>query len=245
MPFELIHTAYVDPPLAHDGLFAASTTGLAAALTEDDAIVHGVLECIERDAIARAHRVHGFFQRFRLDVSTIESPAVLELLDALAEKGLLVGLWHAPSPVGVPVIWCHLMEEDDDALLPYQADGWAAGFDPAAAVVHAVYEAAQTRLAAISGARDDITRASYPKYPDRKSIAAHKQLLAEGPCPLSFGAITEQALEVDGDARSALLSTLAEKAISNVLSVRIDTAPLAGLSVVKIVIPELEPLLEG
>ncbi len=245
VPFELVHTAYVEKPLAHDGMFAASTTGLAAAFTEDDAIVHGILECIERDAIARAHRTHGFFQRFRLDAATIDDSAVGDLLQKLAAKGLLVGLWHAPSPFGVPVIWCHLMEVGDAALLPYPADGWAAGLDPAAAIVHAICEAAQTRLAAISGARDDITRASYPKYPDRANIETHRRLLADGPCPLGFDAIAEPNTETDGDARSTLLTRLSDNDISSVLSVAVDTSPIAELSVVRIIMPELEPLLEG
>jgi YcaO-like protein with predicted kinase domain len=247
VPFELVHTAYVVPPLPHDGIFAASTTGLAAALTEDDAVVHGILECIERDAIARAHRMHGFFQQFRLDTTTIDDPAVCDLLERLSSKGLLVGLWSAGSPGGVPVIWCHLMEGDGTGatLLPFPADGSAASPDPAAAIVHAIYEAAQARLAAISGARDDITRASYPKYPDRGRIDAHRRLLADGPCPLSFHEIAEQGTGTRGDMRAALLSTLASNAISSVLLVRIDTSPLSGLAVVRVVIPQLEPLLQG
>ena len=65
-------------------------------------------------------------------------------------------------------------------MLHPPADGSAAAFDPAAAVVQPIYEAAQARLAAISGARDDMTRASYPKYPDWQLIAAHRQLIADG-----------------------------------------------------------------
>ena len=57
VPFELVHTAYVLPPLPYDGIFAASTSGLAAAFAEPDAIVHGLLESIERDAISRGHSV--------------------------------------------------------------------------------------------------------------------------------------------------------------------------------------------
>ncbi len=247
VPFELVHTAYVVPPLSHTGLFAATTTGLAAALNEDDAVTHGILECIERDAIARAHRVHGFFHRSRIDAGTISDPAVQELLDMLAGHGLLVGLWLAPSPVGVPVIWCHLMEGDTEeaSSLPFPAEGSAAAFDVAAAIVHAIYEAAQSRLSAISGARDDITRASYPKYPDRAQIAAHRRLLAEGPRPLDFRVGTDDPISPGEKTRDGLLSRLAEREISTVLCVRIDTAPLEALSVVRVIVPELEPLLEG
>jgi ribosomal protein S12 methylthiotransferase accessory factor len=123
------------------------------------------------------------------------------------------------------------------------ADGSAASPDPASAIVHAIHEAAQARLAAISGARDDITRASYPKYPDRAMIEAHRRLLADGPCPIGLRAVAEQATDLHAGTREALLATLARDGISSVLLARIDTAPLSALSVVRIVIPQLEPLL--
>jgi YcaO-like protein with predicted kinase domain len=245
VPFELVHTAYLTPPLPQHGLFAASTTGLAAGLAEDDAVAHGILECIERDAIARAHRVHGFFQRHRIDPATIDDPAVCDLLDHLASRGILVGLWHAPSVNGIPVVWCHLMEsaESDSALLRFPADGSAASIDPASAIVHAIQEAAQSRLAAISGARDDITRASYPKFPDRALLQAHRRLLVSGPRPIHFDTLCGNDEAGNAGVREALLSTLLQHGSSSVLLVSIHTTPLTALSVVRIIIPQLEPLL--
>ncbi len=43
VPLELVHTAYTVPPQPYDGIFAASTTGLAASFVETDAITHGIL----------------------------------------------------------------------------------------------------------------------------------------------------------------------------------------------------------
>ncbi len=246
VPLELVHTAYVVPPVSADGLFAATTTGLAAALTEEDAILHGILEIIERDAIARAMRVHGFLHRRRIDPDTIDDAGVGELLGWLGEKEILVGLWHAPSPTRIPVVWCQLMEGEavDGGLLPYPADGSAASLDPIAAVSHAIYEAAQTRLTAISGARDDVTRASYPAYPDWEALRAHRRLLAEGPKPIDFRQIGVSAPE---EPRSfpRLLSALSSSGVSGALLVRIDTAPLRELAVVRMIIPQLLPLLQA
>ena len=117
VPLELVHTAYVLPPLPGDGIFAASTTGLAAAFEEADAIAHGILECIERDAIARALRTHGFFQNHRIDPDTITDPELRDLMEILISKGVLVGLWQAPSPAGIPVVWCHLLEDGPRELI--------------------------------------------------------------------------------------------------------------------------------
>lgn len=247
VPLELVHTAYVYPALSHDGLFAASSTGLAASLAETDAVTHGLFECIERDALARANLTHGFLQRSRIDPDTIDHPGLNELVETLTANRMLVALWHAPSKVGVPVIWCQLMETDElgPPLLPYQADGSAASFDLAAAAGHAIYEAAQTRLAAISGARDDIALASYPKYPDWDGIRAHRRLLAEGPCTLDFRELAGQEFATGRGELDLLLSKLESIENSKVLFVPIDTAPLDDLSVVKILVPALQPLLEG
>jgi ribosomal protein S12 methylthiotransferase accessory factor len=247
VPLEFVHTAYVVPSAPHDGIFVASTTGLAASFEEPDAVVHGILECIERDAIARAHVTHGFFQHCRIDPRTIDNPPIRNLLEALNSKGLLVGLWQAPSPVGVPVIWCHLMEdrEADTALLSHPAEGSAASTDPATAIAYAIYEAAQSRLAAISGARDDMTRAFYPKYPDWEKIAAHRRLLAEGSQDQNFQAIAGQKTMSAGELLPHLLTMLEARGIEAVYKVRIDTSPINGLAVVKIIIPALQPLLQG
>lgn len=246
IPLELVHTAYVDPPFAHDGLFVASTTGLAASFDQRDAIVHGLLECVERDALARANRTHGFLQRCQIDLETIDNPAVCNLLETLDDRGLLVGLWHAPSPTGLPVIWCHLMEKASarTALLDHPADGSAASFDPSAAIVHAIYEAAQSRLAAISGARDDMTRAAYPKYPDWEKIAAHKRLIAQSHRGGHFSALTAPR-ECSGDSLSLLLTMLEQIGVKEIFKVQIDATPVVGLSVVRIVVPALQLLLQG
>jgi len=67
IPVELVHTCYTDPPPPYDGLFIRTTTGLACHTTASGALIHGLFECIERDAVARAFTTHGFFDRMRMD----------------------------------------------------------------------------------------------------------------------------------------------------------------------------------
>jgi len=247
LPLELVHTAYVDPPCPSDGIFVATTTGLAAGFSEYDAIAHGILECIERDGIARAQRHHGFFQHCRIDPATIDDPQVCELLSYLETRELLAGLWIASSPVGVPVIWCHLMERirPDAALLSHPAEGSAAHLDPAAAIRAALYEAVQARLAAISGARDDITRASYPFYPDWSKIISHQHLLTHGRRSIDFRSVQDHREWRDEHHLVPLIEALASAGVADACAVRLDTHPFDSLSVVRVVIPPLLPLLEG
>lgn len=245
LPLALVHTAYVHPSAESESWFQASTSGLAVAFNSHDAVLHGLLECIERDALARAQRIHGFFQRCRIDPATIADPALAGLLDKMRGAGVLVGLWSAPpGALDVPVIWCHLLEEDSalGTLLPFPADGSAAGFDPARAAIRAIEEAAQSRLAAISGAREDITRLTYPRYPDWDMIAAHRKLLREGPRPIAFETLHREA---GADWLDDLLARGGKAGLSSILVVDLDTAPFADLSAVKVLVPDLAPLVEG
>lgn len=244
VPLALVHTAYVHPPERQDAWFEASTNGLAVAGSRHDAIVHGLLECFERDALAGAQRMHGFFQRCRIDPATIRDAGLLALLDSLRAAGLLVALWRAEARGGVPVIWCHLLEEDAHAgsLVPLPADGSAAGLDPAAAAVRAIREAAQSRLAAISGAREDITRLSYPRYPDWDMIEAHRRLLRDGPRPVHFESLGAGRGE---DWLADLLARGEAAGLSSILVVDLATAPFDDLAAVKVLVPDLEPLGEA
>lgn len=242
LPFELVHTAFIDPPLASDGIFLGSTTGLAVAFDESDAITHGILECVERDAIARAHRVHGFFQRFRIDVATIDDAGTTELIESIRRCGLEVALWTIEGAGKIPVIWCQIMEDGTQhVIMPYPADGFAASLDPRFAVQQAVREAAQSRLAAISGARDDITRASYPAYIDWSRIESHRRLLAKGPTPVDLRTLFEGALPNATDWLDAILDRLSGGGVSAALVVNIETGPFTNLHAVRVVLPELGP----
>ena len=245
LPLELVHTAFVHPPLASDGVFSGSTTGLAVALDESDAILHGIFECIERDAIARAHRIHGFLQRFRIDVATIDDTGTTKLIDDIRRRGLAVALWVIEGAGDVPVIWCQLMEDGTQPLImPYPADGFAASLDPCSAVQQAVREAAQSRLAAISGARDDITRANYPRYPDWQWIESHRHLLENGPRSVDFRQLCESILPTPTDWLETVLHRLSGSRVSSVISANIDTGPLNNLYAVRVALPQLEPFAE-
>ncbi|MFW6076974.1 MAG: YcaO-like family protein [Hyphomicrobiales bacterium] len=246
VPRDLVHTAFTVPG-PPDTLFAGSTTGLAAAAVEQDAQLHGLLECIERDAMARALTTHGFFQRCRIDPGTIASPAVCALMERIRDAGLLVGLWRLETPARLPVVWCQLMEDTAPGppLLAFPADGCAASLDPDAAACRALLEAAQSRLAAISGARDDITRASYPKYVDWERIEAHRRLLREGPRPVDFATLEAPAPCRQANWLDTLLARLPEHGIDCVFVVAFDTAPVEVLAVVRVLVPDLQPLLDG
>jgi ribosomal protein S12 methylthiotransferase accessory factor len=136
------------------------------------------------------------------------------------------------------------MEQDPGSpMLPFPADGTAAGLDPVRAARGAILEAIQCRITAISGARDDLPRESYPKWQVWSGAAAHRHLLDQGPRPIDCRRLMEPATTTAG--LPALLAQVERSGISDVWAVPIDTSPLQGLHVVKVVIPECRPLLHG
>lgn len=246
LPMELVHTVYAEPGLPTDGLFLGSTTGLACGFCEPRVVLHAILECVERDAIARAHGTHGFFHRFRIDVTTTGDDTLDDLVERVRSAGLHCEFWAAPAAGDVPVIWCQLMEDGSQAgMMPYPADGFAADPDPAAAMRRALLEAAQSRLAAISGARDDITRQAFPAHVDWDAVLAHRRFLAAGPRPIDWRVFQAAHASEGADAVDALPARLARDEIGPVLRFRYDTDPFPDIVALRVVVPALLPLSES
>lgn len=181
VPLELVHTRYTDPPPAHDGLFLRTTTGLACHMDGFRAFLHGLLECIERDAVARAFATHGFFDRMRIAPAGL-GERVDRILSAAAPCGISFGLWLAPSPAGVPVVWCQAIEAGaGEPLLALPTEGYAASLSLAAAASSAMLEALSARAGAISGARDDQTQKHYRRSTDAVVVRARRLILDAAP----------------------------------------------------------------
>ncbi len=180
VPVELVHTCYTDPPPVHDGWFVRTTTGLACHMDARSAYLHGLLECIERDAIARAFATHGFFDRMRIAMTELGT-RVDHIRSVAGSRGISFALWHAPSPAGIPVIWCQTIETcPGEPILALPTEGYAAGPSLEAAAVSAMLEALAARAGAISGARDDQTRAHYKRSTEDVVAKARQLILAEG-----------------------------------------------------------------
>jgi ribosomal protein S12 methylthiotransferase accessory factor YcaO len=202
-----------------------------------------MMEVIERDATARAKRCHGFFQRNRIDAATVRHPEAERLISALRERGFVLALWHAPSPTGVPVIWCHIMEDcdPDRALLPVPCEGAAARADAGDAICHAIYEAAQSRLTAISGARDDFTRAHLPRHRDLGAYADHRRFIAICPCDVQYAGITDFHASNHED----LVAAFCAAGCRHIYRVVLSAPQLQGVCVTKIFVPAMLPLHDG
>ncbi|QLL63811.1 hypothetical protein FKV68_13815 [Sinorhizobium mexicanum] len=236
VPFELVHTCYTEPPPARDGLFTRTTTGLACHTSAHGAFLHGLFECIERDAIARAFVTHGFFDRMRIAPSGL-GDRVDYIRSVAGVCGVSFGLWLAPSPTGVPVVWCQSIETGPgEPILALPTEGYAAGPSIAAAAASAMLEALSARAGAISGARDDQSRGHYRRSTDTL-VSMARQLILEGAPAMP---IASAEAPVVADLASLMERTL-EAGLGPILAVPVGADDETGVHCVRVILPGATP----
>jgi putative methanogenesis marker protein 1 len=164
VPYDLVSVSFLSGTL-HLPLFKQSSNGLASGNHVLEAVSHGICEVVERDAALLwqiSQDPSGKNARL-IDLRTIESFVVQQLLEKLKKAGIKVYLWDQTSDVGIPSFGCLLVEGPTLRLIqPHGAfGGYGCHLSKEIAVIRAITEAAQARLTYIAGARDDIYRSAY------------------------------------------------------------------------------------
>ena len=132
-----------------------TSNGLAAAFAREDAILAGLCEVLERDAVSAWLDLPAHVRTDRT-VELDETPALGGLRDRAQACGIYLAIYALPCVVGWPVIVSELYEPTAGYSQRGLCYGSACRPTAAAALDAAVTEAAQSRLTAISAARDDI-----------------------------------------------------------------------------------------
>lgn len=130
-------------------VIAASTNGLASGNTADEAVLHGLLEICERDAIATFLSAH---ECRLVDLESVADPECRELLDRFHGRGHLVALLDVTNDLGVPTVLAFVQAAPADWIYC----GAGAHLNQAVATSRALTEAAQLRLIVRLGIRDDV-----------------------------------------------------------------------------------------
>ncbi|MFD6275030.1 YcaO-like family protein [Streptomyces sp. NPDC060209] len=132
-------------------LIRATSTGLACGNTRDEALLHGLYEVVERDVLYR-DALNGGRNRTLIDPATVDDPHSQEVVDRLAAAGMMFEMALVDGPYGLPVCVAYLWSED----YPVVFAGGGCHSSPTIALTRALTEAAQSRLTAIAGTRDDL-----------------------------------------------------------------------------------------
>jgi ribosomal protein S12 methylthiotransferase accessory factor len=206
---------------ARPPVFDVSSTGLASGNALVEAIVHGLLEVIERDAEA-AWRRAGSDRRLVLDA--IADPACRALVAKITAAGARVFVWDLTGEAGVavPVIGCAIVE--DPAAPAWRPLGVYQGFGahlvPEVAIARAITEAAQTRVTYIAGGRDDFFPEDYARATDRE-LVGELWARATTPCdePVDPADLPRARTRGLGEDLEVLLARLAEAGTPQVIAV--------------------------
>lgn len=140
-------------------LYMTSTNGLASGNHATEATLHALYELIERDAMTRLSVDGRLKIRERakvVDTTGIDAPELREILDrAEADRTRVVLLW-LDSAVPLHTFWAVFLSAESLVSTSTFNVGWGTHSDKRIAAARALTEAAQSRVAFIHGAREDI-----------------------------------------------------------------------------------------
>ncbi|MEZ5117762.1 MAG: YcaO-like family protein [Candidatus Nanopelagicales bacterium] len=206
-------------------LFPSTSDGLASGNTYAEAALHGLLELVERHAVAVSPGI-------RVDMTAPLPPDAVALARLVAAAGGVVDVWFHPHPSRLPVFSALL--RDDRHPVPYGGSG--CHLDPQVALCRAITEAAQSRATVIAGSRDDLGPAVYrwrrarplaaaPGTPDRRVSVGN--------------VLTAATVTASDDVATDLHRVLGALGPDHPHVLATDLSVADGVHVVKVVVPTL------
>jgi ribosomal protein S12 methylthiotransferase accessory factor len=172
------------------------------------------------------------------------------LIDKIETSGLALRLFDITSDIAIPCFTAMLgprdlvlgsqdLHGDGDIRLVEVTGGTGAHPSPVRAAIRAVTEAVQSRLTYISGARDDISPATFSRCLPPLMRQAFAAVAAPPAAAIGLDGMAGHEQQDLARLLQHVLDRLRNRRIASVIAVRLsdDTLPF---SVVKVVIPELE-----
>ena len=235
IPAELI---YYPAPEVGQSLFGSSTNGLASGNTIVEATIQALLELIERD-------IWSF--EFVRGASKLVDPKSLpdevrKIVERAERNGLQLKVRTIPNDYGMPFFAAFLFDLNNPSRKSFNG-GWACDLDRDRAVVRAVTEAAQSRVAFIHGGRK-VRTAPDDQQQEAKLVRQHMLGVSDSRQQMQLTDIPDLAVagtqEQKLDAVIERLRLVLQEPIYRVAF----TPPESPLQVIRVVVPLLENLKE-
>ncbi len=232
IPAELIFYPAAD---VGQTLFGSSTNGLASGNSVLEATVQALLELIERDVWS--------FEFVRGASKLVEAASlpdeVREIVGRAERNGLRLKVRTVPNDYGMPFFAAFVFDPNNPGRKTFNG-GWACDLDRDRALVRAVTEAAQSRVAFIHGGRK--VHASETQPGEAELVRRHMRGVSDPRGQMSLNDIRELAvagtLQQKLDAVIERLRRVVQTPIYRVVL----TPPESPLHVVRVVVPLLENL---
>jgi thioglycine synthase len=217
-------------------LFRSNTNGLASGNTLEEAIFHGLMEVVERDALSLAEVTRNPGQAI---VVGEEDGLVYEMYEHFVNANVDVKLWYLPTDTGIPTV---LAAADDRELLDAAllVIGVGTHLDARIAVLRALTEVAQSRATQIHGGREDTDRERVTRtigYDRMKRLNRHWYMETEDTVAVKDLPDLSTSSH-KGDIERSLKQIKAEKIADRV--VVSDLTRKIGVPVVRVTVPGLE-----
>lgn len=246
VPYELVHLNLTLPLPPKHGFFPLGSNGLASGNNREEAVIHGLCEVIERDALALFYQEPLDMQAGRrVDLKTVDDEVCVGLLERYQRAGVEVGVWDVTSDLDVPCFLCIAVDRVHDPFRPLgPARGSGCHPHRAVALSRALTEAAQSRLTRIAGARDDMRLDDAEQSHAEQAALARSQLACPAGELRGFAQIPSQdgaSLEQD---LTWLRACLAARELSQVVTVDLSRAGLP-CTVVRVLVAGLEGVPEA
>ena len=240
VPAELIFYPATD---VGQSLFGSSTNGLASGNSVVEATIQALLELIERDIWS--------FEFVRAASKLVEPESlpdeIRDVVERAERNGLHFKVRTIPNDYGMPFFAAFVFDPNNPSRKTFNG-GWACELDRDRALVRAVTEAAQSRVAFIHGGR---------KVPTSRATSSAPDALQEAK------RVRRQMMRVSDPHQQTLLTDIPDLALAGTLQQKLDgvierlhgvvaapiyrvvfTPPESPLQVVRVVVPLLENLKE-
>jgi len=226
------------PPADGPGVFGGSTAGLAAGTSVAAATAHALLELIERDVWS--------FELVRDSSRPVAGRTlpdeVREVGDRARRRGLGLAVRTVPTEYGLPFFAAFLFDEGTPRRATFNG-GWGCHPDRHTAVVRAVTEAVQSRLAFFHGLR--VVPPPPPDFDDGDEagfVRRHVRAVCDDRGAVAFADVPDPG---PGEGYlGALIGRLRRVTPRPVYRVEL-TPPGAPVAVVRVVVPTLENVQDG
>jgi ribosomal protein S12 methylthiotransferase accessory factor len=241
IPAELI---YYPAPDCGQSLFGSSTNGLASGNSLLEATIQALLELIERDIWS--------FECVRCASSLVETASlpdeVREIVDRAERNGLHLKVRTIPNDYGLPFFAVFVFDLNNPSRKTFNG-GWACDLDRDRALLRAVTEAAQSRVAFIHGGRKVPTLraegfSADAQEQEAKLVRQHMLGVIDSRDQMLLTEISD--LAVDGTLQQQLDAVIERlrRVVQGPIYRAVFTSPESPLQVVRLVVPLLENLKE-
>ncbi|MBB4482571.1 YcaO-like family protein [Rhizobium etli] len=229
--------------------FEQSSDGLASGNTPSEAVLHGLCELVERDAWALTQlKSPQRLKESRIDPDSFGDAVIDVMTDRISRAGMRLLLLDMTTDIGVPAFLAVIMpgnlSDRVDARWAHVCGGCGCHPDPVRAALRAITEAAQSRLTAIAGSRDDFSPRVYQRL-DRSAAMQQVVELWEGDGRMRAFQPRHRRPATIQETIGHIADRLTATGIEQIVVVPFPHYQALPVSVVRVIVPGLEVDISG